>query len=77
MRDLTEEELKVAKVQIVGNRKVEAEGSDETAVNLIMEEVAGDARDYYDYEKRVGEVTLDDVRKLAEKTEFASFSLGP
>lgn len=77
MGELTEEELRKAKVQVVGNRKVEGEGSGETAVNLIMSEIAGNVEDYYDYEAKVNAVTLEDVRKLAAKTEFASFSLGP
>jgi len=77
MKNLTKEELEEAKVQVVGNRKVEDEGSSETAVNLIMSEISGDAGDYYDYEKKINEVTLEDIKKLASKTEFASFSLGP
>jgi predicted Zn-dependent peptidase len=77
MGDLTEEELETAKVQVVGNRKVESEGSSDTAVGLIMEEISGKAEDYYDYEVKIGEVTLDDIRMLARKSEFASFSLGP
>jgi len=77
MKDLTQAELDEAKVQVIGNRKVEGEGSGETALNLIMAEVRGDAAEYYDYEKRIGEVSLEDIRDLAEKVEFASFSLGP
>jgi predicted Zn-dependent peptidase len=77
MENLTEKELEEAKVQVVGSWKVESEGSNESAVNLIMEEIGGDAYEYYDYEKRVNEVSLDDIRELASKTEFASFSLGP
>ena len=77
MKDITQEELDEAKVQVVANRKVESEGSGETAVNLIMEEIKGDAEDYYNYEAGIGEGTLEDIKELAEKTEFASFSLGP
>ncbi len=75
MKNLTQKELDEAKVQVVGNRKVESEGSSETAVNLVMSEVRGKVEEYYDYEKKINEVTLDDIRKLASKTEFASFSL--
>ena len=75
MKNLTQKELDEAKVQVVGNRKVESEGSSETAVNLVMSEVRGKVEEYYDYEKKINKVTLDDIRKLASKTEFASFSL--
>jgi predicted Zn-dependent peptidase len=77
MKNITQEELDEAKVQVIGNRKVESEGSSETAVNLIMEEISGSAEGYYNYEERINEVSLGDIRKLASKTKFASFSLGP
>jgi len=77
MGEITEEELEVAKVQVVGNRHVESEGSNETAINLIMEEAVGDAKDYYDYEEKVNSVTLEDIKKLARISEYASFILEP
>ena len=77
MGKVTEEELNEAKVQVVGDRQVESEGCGDTAVNLIMEEINGDASEYYDYEAKINEVSLEDIRKLADKVEFSSFSLGP
>ncbi len=77
MKELTQKELDEAKIQVVGSRRVESEGSSETALNLLVAEVSGKAEDYYEFEKQVESVTLEDIRKLAEKTEFASFSLGP
>ncbi|NPE27205.1 insulinase family protein [Methanococcoides sp. SA1] len=77
MKDLTQSELEKAKVQVKGNWKVDGEGCGETALNLLIEEVEGDAEEYYKYEERIDEVGLSDVRKLAEKVDFAWFSLGP
>jgi len=77
MSETTEGELTEAKVQVVGNRKVESEGSSETALNLILEEISGDSKKYYDYEKNISKVSLKDVRSLAKRAKFASFSLGP
>ena len=77
MKNISAEELAVAKVQVVGNRRVESEGSSETAVNLIMEEIAGDARDYYDYEKKISVVSLADIKRMAKFGDYASFSLEP
>ncbi|MCK5450013.1 insulinase family protein [Candidatus Pacearchaeota archaeon] len=77
MSDISEVELGEAKVQVIGNRHVESEGSDETAVNLIMEEASGNAEDYYDYEKNIRDVTLEDIKSLAKISEYASFSLEP
>ena len=77
MGKISEKELAEAKIQVVGSRRVEMEGSNETAVNLIMEEISGDAEDYYDYEKKVGAVSLKEIRKLAKIVDYSSFSLGP
>jgi len=77
MAEISEEELEAAKVQVIGNRNVESEGSSETAVNLIMEEAAGKAEDYYEYEKNIQAVSLEDIKELAKISEYASFSLEP
>ena len=77
MGSISQKELDEAKIQVIGNRDVESEGSNETAVNLIMEELAGDAGDYYDYEKNINAVTLGDIKKLAGISEWSSFFLGP
>ncbi len=78
MKDITEEELENAKIQVIGNRDVESESSDSVATNLIMGEITGrSAEEYYEFAKKINFVTLDDIRWLAGKSEFASFSLSP
>jgi zinc protease len=77
MKNITESELKEAKIQLIGNRQVLGESSSGVAVSLIMEEISGDAKDYYLYSEKINSVTLEDVRKLAEKTEHSLFSLSP
>ena len=77
MKDLTEAELAEAKVQVIGNRKVESENSNDVAVDLVLEEVAGDANDYYKFEEKINSVSLEDIKKLAEILEYSFFSLGP
>ena len=77
MGEISEEELEAAKVQVIGNRHVESEGSNDTAVNLILEEASGNAEDYYDYEGNIRAVSLDDIKELASITEYSSFSLEP
>jgi len=77
MSKINGKELEAAKVQVIGNRHVESEGSNDTAVNLIMEEAAGKAEDYYEYEKNIRAVTLEDIKELAKISEYASFSLEP
>jgi len=77
MKNLTEEELAEAKEQVVGNHAVGAEGSEDVALNLIFSEVSGKAEDYYDFEKNINKVCLKDIKKLAGKSEYASFVLRP
>jgi len=77
MGSISFEELEEAKVKVIGNYHVEREGSDNVAVNLVLEEVSGDAKEFYDYEEKIGNVSLEDIKELASIEEFSSFSLGP
>jgi len=77
MEEITEKELEAAKVQVIGNRHVDSEGSDKVAMNLIIEEIVGKAEDYYNYRENVEAVSLEDINSLAKISEYASFSLGP
>ena len=77
MIDLSEEELERAKIQVIGNRKVDMEDSSDVAVDLILEEISGDAKEYYEYEEKINSVTLDDIKELASIKDFSVFVLGP
>ena len=77
MKGLSERELKEGKEQIIGNYEVGKEDCAGVALNLILEEVLGKAEDYYEFEKKINEVSLSDIKKLAGKTDYASFVLSP
>ncbi len=77
MGNVGEEELEQAKVQVIGSHLVESEGSNETAINLIMEEFASKGDDYYEFSEKVKAVSLDDIKKMAKNADFSSFCLGP
>ncbi len=77
MAGLTEEELEDGKEKTIGNHLVDAESSEQVAMNLIFEEIYGDAGEYYKFAKRIKEVSLEDIKKLAGKTEYSSFVLSP
>ncbi|MCR4285149.1 MAG: insulinase family protein [archaeon] len=77
MSEISSKELEEGKVQILGKRKVENEGSNGTAVNLLLEEIGGNAEDYYKYEEKINSVTLEDIRRMANQKGFSSFVLGP
>ena len=77
MEKISEEELSEAKIQVIGGKNVSSECSNETAVNLVLEEAADKAENYYEYEKKINSVKLEDIKKLARKIEYASFVLSP
>lgn len=77
MKDITEEELTEAKIQVIGNFVVNNEDSEEVATNLILREIGGKAEEYYDYEKNIKGVSLKDIKKLSENIQFSRAILGP
>ena len=77
MKELEEGELEEAKKKLLGSRAVLSEDSNKVAVELIFEEISGDASDYYEYEKKLGLVGLDDIKKIVDAAKFSKFSLVP
>ena len=77
MINVTTKELEEAKTQVIGNRKVESEGSSETALNLLSEEIAGKAEEYYKYEEKIKNVTLEEIKEITKNEECTTFILGP
>lgn len=77
MHNISNEELEEAKRQVAGNYLVESEGSEECVVNLIMEEILGDAEKYYLFEKNIKKVSLEEVRALAKNSKFSYSVLSP
>jgi len=76
MSEISEKELEEGKQQVIGHFEVKSEDCEEVALKLWLEENAkGDAEDYYRYVDRVREVTMDDIRKLADFEDYASFVL--
>jgi predicted Zn-dependent peptidase len=74
-RNLSEKELNQIKTQIIGNYLISMEDSQEQMVNLIHHEVSDlGAESFYDFEKRIKEVKLKDVKKLASKIKRGNHS---
>jgi predicted Zn-dependent peptidase len=75
MQYLTEKELEEGKIQVIGMRRVESEGSNETAVSLLVEEITNNASNYYKYSDNINQVNLEDIKKLAGLSQFSTFTL--
>ena len=74
---LEKKELEEAKEQLIGLRNVESEDSEQVMIDLITEENAGNAEEYYRYEEQINSVKLEEVRKLAKLKGYSFIALVP
>jgi predicted Zn-dependent peptidase len=77
LRDLRQKDFEECKEQLIGTIKVNEEDSSNVMNSLLLEEVGGNAEEYYKYEERIKAVKLAEVRKLWKLRNFSSFSLIP
>lgn len=73
-KNLGEKELKDAKQQLIGNYKISMEDSQNQLVNLLLSEIQGDASNFYEFEKNINSVNLNDVKELASKIKDGHYS---
>ncbi len=79
-KELSEKELNEVKNQLIGNYRISMEDSQTQLDNLLSFEVNGNAENFYEFEKNISEVKLEDVKKLAKKVKkgnYSSFTLLP
>jgi len=79
IKDMTEENLREAKERVVGLKHTASEDSSEVMDELIFAELSGGAEKYYDFEKSVEKVTLEEVKKLAGELikEYSTAAIVP
>lgn len=77
-KDLDEKELNQVKEQLIGNYQISMEDSQDQMVNLLGSELNGNAEEFYDFEKNIKSVKLEDVKELAGKVKdgFSFFCVG-
>lgn len=63
---MKESDLKEAKERLIGLRRLAREESDGVMNQLLFAELSGSAEEYYEHEKKINMVTLEDVKKLAK-----------
>ena len=76
-KELTETELKQVKEQLIGNYHLSMEDSQTQLINLLINEIDGDAREFYDFEKNINAVKLNDVKKMAKIKKYSFLALVP
>jgi predicted Zn-dependent peptidase len=74
-KELTEKELNEIKEQLVGNYDISMEDSQTQLINLLLYEIDGDAKKFYDFEKNIRSVKLEDVKKLASEIKEKNYSI--
>jgi len=77
LENLTEKDLEDAKKQVIGNYHVDSEDCAKTAVSLILEEISGNAEEYYKFAEKIKEVKLEDVKKLTKFEDFSYYAVVP
>lgn len=77
--NFTEEELKSVKEQLIGNYQISLEESQTQMLNLLLFEINGNVESFYEFEKNISRVNLEDVRELAKKAtkNYSFFALVP
>jgi len=74
---LTKQELESVKEQLTGNHQISMEDSVIQMTNLLLYEVNGKVRDFYNFEKNIRKVKLEDVKNLAKIKNYSFFALVP
>ena len=77
MSKLELKDFNEAKEQLIGLREVASENSEMAMLNLILEENAGSAEEYYEYEQRINSIKLEDVRRLSRLNGYSFIALIP
>jgi predicted Zn-dependent peptidase len=76
-KSLTEKELSQVKEQLIGNYNIYMEDSQVQLINLLIHELDGDAREFYNFENNIKAVKLNDVKKMAKIKKYSIFALVP
>jgi predicted Zn-dependent peptidase len=75
--DLKKSDLEEAKERLIGLRQIGKEKSESTMVELLQEEIGGDANNYYDYEEKISQVKLEEVKKSSRLKGYSFTALVP
>jgi len=73
LKKLDEKEVEAAKEQLIGNSKISREDSQGQMLDLLYNEVWGNAKSSYEYEKKIKKVKLEDVKNIAKLAKRYSF----
>ncbi len=74
---LKQSDFNEAKERLIGLKQINQEKCDSTMIELLSEEIGGDALNYYKYEDKINEVKLKDVKELSKIKGYSFVALLP
>jgi len=74
---LTKKELEATQNQLIGNYRISIESSEGQMNRLLLSEIDGKVKEFYEFEKNIRAVKLKDVKKLAKIKKYSFFALVP
>ena len=77
LSSLKQRDLSEAKERLIGLRQVSKEKCDSTMIELLQEEIGGDASEYYNYEEKINSVDLKSVQELSKFKGYSFVALVP
>ena len=77
LKGLNKTDFTEAKERLIGLRQISKEKCDLTMVELLQEEIGGNAKNYYEYENKINSVKLTDVQNLSKLKGYSFVSLIP
>jgi len=77
LRNLKKSDFEEAKERLLGLRQISKEKCDSTMIELLQEEIGGDAGRYYNYEEGISKVTLKKFQELSKIKGYSFVALVP
>ena len=77
LKDLDNKDFEDAKERLIGLRQISMEKADATMIDLLQEELGGNAENYYKYEEEINKVKIQDVKDLSNLKGYSFVSLVP
>jgi len=77
LRELKQRDFSEIKEKLIGLRQISKEKCDSTMIDLLQEELGGNAGNYYRYEEMISKTRLKDVRELSKLKGYSFIALVP
>lgn len=76
-KELRPRDLEEAKEQCIGNWQLDLEDSEKTAAAITFQEIATKAEDFYEYDEKISDVKLQDVKNISKIKSYALAAVVP